>query len=229
MSQAEIAVGPELGRRALRSLDLCAYACLASLAALLVVGVLAVLVVGSQTRHAIAPPLLGNSADNIRRATTATDPDNFTFVVPNVIARPLPGTDQFLRLARTLPVHYVFAGDHHGYWTGRRGATTYTITGGGGAKLRGDHGRFHHMVRVAVEGSEVTQSVVAVPRRPEWPERLEHHLAVHVWPLVARGKASVAATVAVALLAAFVLHLSLKRVGALRWGCQRHAARATRG
>ena len=342
------------GRRSrpvVRRLKQCAWAGLALVAVLVVGGVVAVLIVGTRAHGGTLPPLLGNSAHNIRHMATHTDPDSFTFLVVgdvqhgtrtferlldiaradkpafavilgdfvsepefarhklfateigeeappfpiflvpgnhdisptrefqlddfertygpaqftfalgkhlfvflntapgytqsleycrfleeavsragqrvqdvfvfmhvppsglshDVIARELPGSERFLALAGTLRVRYVFAGDHHGYWKGKRGPTTYIVTGGGGAHLRGDHGRFHHAVRLAMHRGEVTETVLAVPHCSEWAEQLERNIVVHVWPVIIGSRATLAAIVALLFATVWLLDYSARR------------------
>jgi hypothetical protein len=148
-----------------------------------------------------------------------------------VQARPLYGSEKFMELAERFHVRYVFTGDHHGYVKTERDGTTYIVTGGGGASLRGMHGRFHHLVRIAVAHGSITETVIAAERGMEGPELLEQNIAVHLWPLITRSLGSV--TVTLLLLAATVslLILSLehwKRFavrflgGAPHWQVSRH-------
>ena len=113
---------------------------------------------------------------------------------PLVMSRPLHGSEEFLRLARKHRVDCVFTGDHHGYWKGERDGTTYTVCGGGGAHLRGKHGRFHHAVRVAVEGGRISDSVVAVERLRQGLELTERNVVLYVWPLLTGSALAIALT-----------------------------------
>jgi 1,2-diacylglycerol 3-alpha-glucosyltransferase len=79
----------------------------------------------------------------------------------------LPGSEKFLQLTKKHHIDYVFAGDHHGYVKTERDGTTFVVTGGGGARLRGRHGGFHHLVRMSVKDSEITETVVVAKRQLE--------------------------------------------------------------
>jgi len=65
---------------------------------------------------------------------------------------------------------------------------------GGGNALEGEHGKFHHMVRVAVKNWAVTESVIATRRNLEVSENTERQIAPHLWPLIAGNSLSVAVT-----------------------------------
>jgi hypothetical protein len=106
-------------------------------------------------------------------------------VVPNIMCSTPPNNEKFLELIRKYKVDYVFAGDHHGYAKKKVGDTTFIVSGGGGARLRGDMGRFFHITRMDVEGHDVTETVIAGQKKLETTELLEYNIAVHIWPMVA--------------------------------------------
>ena len=102
----------------------------------------------------------------------------------SILSRGLAGSARFMQLARDYGIDYVFSGDHHGYVKTVRDGTTYIVTGGGGARLRGDHGGFHHIVRMVVHDGSVEESVVAAPARLETWELLARNLAIYCWPFL---------------------------------------------
>jgi Icc-related predicted phosphoesterase len=106
-------------------------------------------------------------------------------VVPNIMCNTPPNNERFLELIRKYKVDYVFAGDHHGYAKKTVGRTTVIVSGGGGARLRGEKGRFFHITRMDVEGDDVTETVIAGQKKLETAELLEYNIAVHIWPMVA--------------------------------------------
>ena len=140
---------------------------------------------------------------------------------PLVDSRELYGSERFMELARKYHVEYVFSGDHHGYWKGKREGTTYVVCGGGGARLRGRRGRFHHVVRVAVENGAVDDTVLASGRRIQLAELVERNVVVHLWPLITRNGLSIALTCA--LLATTVSFLI---IAARAWRRLRASGRA---
>ena len=74
------------------------------------------------------------------------------------------GNEAFMQLMVQERVDYVFAGHIHAYSRAERDGTVYVITGGGGARLytEGHPQAFHHYLRVAVQGQQVTIEVVKV-------------------------------------------------------------------
>ena len=95
-----------------------------------------------------------------------------------------PKSDQFYKLVEKYRVRYVFMGDHHAYWKGARGDTTFVITGGAGGTLRGTHGRFHHAIRMAVEGGAISQTVIITQEETGFWGRCERTIVLHIWPLI---------------------------------------------
>jgi predicted MPP superfamily phosphohydrolase len=106
-------------------------------------------------------------------------------VVPNIMCSTPPDNEGFLELIRKYKVDYVFAGDHHGYAKKKVGDTTFIVSGGGGARLRGEKGRFFHITRMDIEGNDVTETVIAGQKKLETAELLEYNIAVHIWPTAA--------------------------------------------
>jgi len=129
-----------------------------------------------------------------------------TGLTPLVRTHEREGSDRFMALARKHNVQFVFSGDHHGYWKGVRDGTTYVITGGAGAPLRGRRGRFHHAVRVAVESGTIVDTVLAVEREHRGLRLAARNIVVYIWPLLTGNWISVTLTalglVALALLGA---------------------------
>ncbi len=125
--------------------------------------------------------------------------------------RELPHSEKFLRLAQKHRVTYVFAGDHHGYVKTEREGTTFIVTGGGGAKLRGHHGRFHHLVRMSVKHDMVTETVIIAKKQQETTELIERNIAVYLWPLLTYNYVSIAVTFVILGLVIWSLLFSLRQ------------------
>lgn len=123
----------------------------------------------------------------------------------------LPGSEKFMRLASKYHINYVFAGDHHGYVKTEKDGTTFVVTGGGGARLRGEHGRFHHIVRMSVKDSKITETVVVAKKQLETFELLERNIIVYIWPLITRNYASIIATFVIFVLSLWLLIFSFRR------------------
>ena len=144
--------------------------------------------------------------------------DTFVFMHVPPLARsgePARGratTDEpLLELIRKHHVRHVFAGHYHGYWKRESEGTTYIVTGGGGARLRDRSTGFHHLVRMAVDGDKVGETVIATGRAPEALEAIERTIAARIWPLVVGNGLCVAGTVAVLLGAIWLLARSVER------------------
>ena len=129
----------------------------------------------------------------------------------SLMCRELPGSEKFLQLVRKHRINYVFAGDHHGYVKTERDGTTFTVTGGGGAKLRGKHGGFHHLVRMSVKNGMITETVIASKRKLETSELIERNIVVYIWPLLAKNYASALLTFVISGTAFWLLIISLRR------------------
>jgi hypothetical protein len=83
-------------------------------------------------------------------------------------ARGLRESDEFIRIFEKLRVDCVFTGDYHGYARIQRGATSYLLTGGGGAHLDGGRGKqFHHAVMIHVAGKGFSKRIIAVDRQSD--------------------------------------------------------------
>jgi Icc-related predicted phosphoesterase len=121
----------------------------------------------------------------------------------------MPESEKFLELVNRNNVDYVFAGHHHGYAKTEKNGTTFVITGGGGTTLEGAHGKFHHMVRIAVKNGTVSDSVIATKRHLELSEDAERQIAAHLWPLISRNSLSIGVTLLLFVLVLYRLLISI--------------------
>lgn len=128
-----------------------------------------------------------------------------------------PKSSEFYKLVKRYRVGYVFTGDHHAYWKGKRDETTFIVCGGAGGTLRGTRGRFHHAVRMAVQGDEISQTVILTREETSFPGRCERTIVLHVWPLIIAGPAGWAVTALIAITALTLLAFSIR--------CLRRSAR----
>lgn len=78
--------------------------------------------------------------------------------------RTMVGTEELKALCREHEVDYVICSHHHGYHRWEEDGTVYLVSGGGGAPLYGDIGRFHHMVLLEVDGEDVREYIY--PAKP---------------------------------------------------------------
>jgi 3',5'-cyclic AMP phosphodiesterase CpdA len=104
-------------------------------------------------------------------------------------------SEEFMQLAKELGIRYVFTGHHHGYIKTVKNGTTYIVTGGGGDRLRGIHGRFHHLTRIAVQNRMITETVILGEKRFEALNHLEHNIVIHLWPFISKDFVSIAVTI----------------------------------
>ena len=156
---------------------------------------------------------------NVIAQEAAKTPEVFVFMHippdglnPEIHSRGLPGSEEFMQLVRQYGVRYVFAGDHHGYVKTVKGSTTYMVTGGGGAKLRGEHGKFHHMVRMAIKDGTITETVISTEKKAETLELMERNLGVYVWPFLTRSIGHISAGMLMFIMSAIYLGFALRRV-----------------
>lgn len=98
----------------------------------------------------------------------------------------LGGSERFMEVAKKYHVDYVFMGDHHAYVKQEKDETNYIITGGGGARLRGESGRFYHMMRISVVKGKVSETVILGEKHIETAELLERNMVIYVWPMISR-------------------------------------------
>jgi hypothetical protein len=124
----------------------------------------------------------------------------------------LPGCDRFLALMDRHDVDYVFCGDHHSFWKSRQEGTNYVISGGGGARLRGEKGRFHHIVRVDVRDGQVTDAAIAVRPRSNGLNNFERDIVCKFWPALVGSRGGVLAAVSALLAMMGGLALGLRNM-----------------
>ena len=130
---------------------------------------------------------------------------------PSLICNGLAGSERFFELAKKYHIDYVIAGDHHGYVKTERDGTTYVVTGGGGSRLRGAHGRFYHVMRMDVQNGMITETVLAGEKRLETFELIERNLVVYIWPLISKSLLSIGLTIVLFVISVLLLVFSLKR------------------
>ncbi len=115
----------------------------------------------------------------------------------------LGGSERFMELANRYNIDYVFAGHHHGYIKSKKDNTVYIISGGGGARLRGEHGKFHHLVRISVNNGLIEETVVVSKKYLETSELIERNLATYIWPVISKNFISAAITIFIFCLSSY--------------------------
>lgn len=122
---------------------------------------------------------------------------------------------KFFQLCRRYGVDLVFTGDCHGYFRCEREGTTFVVTGGGGGRLRGPHGDFHHFVHVSVVDGEMRQEIVRIKGHVSPWRQIERMAATDVWSPMTASPLMIAAGVGIVLLAAGASWVSLARAIAI--------------
>lgn len=79
-------------------------------------------------------------------------------------ARVLPHQERFIRLLDTYRVNYFIGGDYHGYARVRKGATTFLISGGGGAGLEDRDFGFYHSVVFTIKDEMIQERICILSR-----------------------------------------------------------------
>ena len=118
---------------------------------------------------------------------------------------------EILENAKKYNIDYVFAGDHHGYIKQPVDGTDYIITGGGGSRLRGERGRFYHMMRIGVERGLVTETVILGKKNIETTELIERNVISYIWPMISYNLFSEAVTIIIFIFAVFMCIYSLRK------------------
>lgn len=153
-----------------------------------------------------------------KNSTTAKKIFIFTHVPPSGISNLLecssaPYSESFIDIINKYHVDYVFSGDHHGYIKTVKNDTTYIVTGGGGAKLRGSKGKFHHFVEINIGDGKVFEHVIAVEHKHGGLEILERNIAVYFWGAIRQNKLIGAMSILYCFAAIFTVLILLKRKG----------------
>jgi hypothetical protein len=143
---------------------------------------------------------------NLRNADLGRYAHRFVFmhipppVSPVFKARRFAEADALVALFEEIGIDYVFAGDFHGYAQAIRRHITYTVTGGGGARLARQPGnQSHHAVVVRVVPDSVEMRILQVPPRVDPEDRLERWAITAVWPQIQRHPAAAVVLNAAAL------------------------------
>lgn len=122
----------------------------------------------------------------------------------------LPYRENFLELVKKYHIDYVFAGHHHGYVKTEKDGTVFIVTGGGGGKLRGKHGGFHHMMRIGVNGGTITETVLASKRYLETSELIERNIVFYAWRVITLNTISIAITIVLFGVSIWLLVFSIR-------------------
>ena len=108
-------------------------------------------------------------------------------MVPGDKGVTLPKEDDFFSLMEKYRVTTCFFGHYHGYWRGERNGVNVIVSGGGGGRLKdwqSEWGKFHHILKVTVDQSIITEQMIAVQERFSLEDSLEEGIFIHLFPLV---------------------------------------------
>lgn len=83
-------------------------------------------------------------------------------------------------------IDYVFAGDFHGYAQTKLNETTYMVTGGGGAHLKGK--QFHHAPAIRVTPNSVDERIIQVNACNDLEDRIEKLAITEIWPWIQQNR-----------------------------------------
>ena len=122
-----------------------------------------------------------------------------------------PYSQEFTDILNKYHVDYVFAGDHHGYIKAIKDNTTYIVSGGGGSRLRGTKGRFHHFVEIDIKNGEVCEDVFTGDYKHSNFEVLERNIVVYLWKPISESKTLFALSVLYCLIAFMTVPAMLRK------------------
>ena len=125
-------------------------------------------------------------------------------------ARSLPNQERLMKLLEEYRVGYFIAGDYHGYVRQQRGATTFLVSGGGGADLSGGNLGFHHDVLFTVSDDSVEERLCALPKAFGLGDRLESAAIDGLYSFFGRNPLTLLLLDAVAVAIVFFLIKTLR-------------------
>jgi hypothetical protein len=102
------------------------------------------------------------------------------------IEGPLPKEEEFFSLIEAHQVRTCFFGDYHGYWRGERKGVNLIVSGGGGRfkDSQPEWGRFHHILRIGVDGNRVSEELMTLGMSTDFESGFEEGVFTRVLPLI---------------------------------------------
>ncbi len=91
---------------------------------------------------------------------------------------------ELIALFEKYHVTHIYASHIHAYYQGKWGDIPFTITGGAGAELVGNHPQhdFYHYLKVTVNANGFQQKIVKLPTPDfEWIDRLTHDVWIYIY------------------------------------------------
>lgn len=99
----------------------------------------------------------------------------------------LPNENEFFSLLETYKVTTCFFGHYHGYWRGQRNGVNLVVVGGGGGSLKSwqpEWGKFHHILKVTVDQSIISEEMITRPEKLSVDDSLEWWIWACFLPII---------------------------------------------
>jgi hypothetical protein len=99
---------------------------------------------------------------------------------------PYPEIDAFYALLESYGVYACFFGDYHGAWRGSRQGVNLIVSGGGGRfkSRQSDWGRYHHILKVSVDPSTISEEALVLGERVGFADLLQEWVFIRFFPLI---------------------------------------------
>ncbi len=102
----------------------------------------------------------------------------------------LPNENEFFSLLESYRVTSCYFGDYHSYWRTQRQGVNLVISGGGGGRLKKSQplwGKFHHILKVGVDRSIISENLIVLDKRAGFGHSLEKGVFLYLVPSVQRS------------------------------------------
>ena len=102
----------------------------------------------------------------------------------------LPGEDEFFSLLERYGVTSCFFGDYHGYARTQIKGVNLVVSGGGGGRLKKSQpqwGKFHHILKVGVDRSIISENLIVLDKRTGFGHSLEKGVFLYIFLYVQRS------------------------------------------
>ncbi len=101
----------------------------------------------------------------------------------------LPGEDEFFSILEKHRVTSCFFGDYHSYGRSQTKGVNLIISGGGGGRLKKAQpiwGKFHHILKVDVDQSIISENLIVLDKRVGFWHSLQKGIFIHFFPVIQR-------------------------------------------
>jgi len=99
----------------------------------------------------------------------------------------LPGEEAFFSLLESYKVTSCFFGDYHSYRRTQTKGVNLIISGGGGGRLKKTQplwGKFHHILKVDVDQSIISENLIVLDKRVGFGFPIEKWVFIHLFPVL---------------------------------------------